>query len=123
LEFICACGAVRDDVAIRKGRNNRKRGGAAELDVARRYGGEKVGPLGLPEDIRGKSWRTQVKTSMRQVPAVWQREFAKMDGQRDGRTPRLILRFTRRGGLPDGRTQDFIVIRGEDWLRWFGKDE
>jgi hypothetical protein len=115
----CACGKLQDDAAVKRGRNNRARGGRAELDIARTYGGEKVGPLGLPEDIRGKSWRTQVKVSQRGVPPAWLREFTKMDTHRDGRTPRLILRFTRQGV----RAQDFVVIRGEDWLAWFGKDE
>ena len=119
------CGLFYEDFVARqrRNRNNRKRGGRTELAVARTYGGEKVGPLGLPEDIRGKSWRTQVKVSQRSVPPMWQREFAKMATQRDGRTPRLILRFTRSGGLAQGRTQDFIVIRGEDWLSWFGRDD
>jgi len=103
----------------KRGRNNRKRGGGAELDVARTYGGEKVGPLGLPEDIRGKLWRTQVKVSQREAPPMWRAEFAKLAGQRDGRTPRLILRFTRQGV----KSEDYIVVRGSDWLEWFGKDE
>lgn len=45
------CGRdIRPD-AQRRGRNNRKRGGKAELDVARAIGGEKVGPLGHPWDV------------------------------------------------------------------------
>jgi hypothetical protein len=124
-EDCIGCGLLLHDYQTRqrRNRNNRKRGGRTELAVARTYGGEKVGPLGLPEDVRGKSWRTQVKVSQRSVPPMWQREFDKMATQRDGRTPRLILRFTRSGGLAQGRTQDFIVIRGSDWLDWFGRDE
>ena len=56
------CGAPRNAVTVRRGRNNRSRGNRAELTVARKYGGEKTGPLGGPEDIRGAEWRTQVKT-------------------------------------------------------------
>jgi hypothetical protein len=117
----CACGQPFDPGAARRGRNNRARGGRAELDIARTYGGEKVGPLGLPEDIRGKSWATQVKVSQRTPPPMWLREFGKLAG--GSRTPRLILRFSRQGGLPHDRTQDFVVVRGEDWLSWFGRDE
>ena len=116
---ICTlCAKVDYTGASRRGRNNRKRGGRAELDIARTYGGEKVGPLGLPEDIRGKQWATQVKVSQRAAPSTWQREFAKLDTT-SGRTPRLILRFTKQGV----KAQDFVVIRGEDWLAWFGRDE
>jgi len=115
------CGLTRADYEARqrRGRNNRSRGNRSELDVARTYGGEKVGPLGLPEDIRGKLWRTQVKVSQREAPPMWRAEFAKLAGQRDGRTPRLILRFTRQGV----KAEDYIVVRGEDWLEWFGRDE
>ena len=115
---LCVTCGVEQGPSTRRGRNNRKRGGAAELDIARTYGGEKVGPLGLPEDIRGKTWATQVKVSQRAAPPAWLREFTKLDTT-SGRTPRLILRFSRQGV----KAQDFVVIRGEDWLAYFGKDE
>jgi hypothetical protein len=66
----CACGQPFDPGAARRGRNNRARGGRAELDIARTYGGEKVGPLGLPEDIRGKIYATQVKSHVG-LPPRW----------------------------------------------------
>lgn len=113
------CGKVQDVAATRRGRNNRARGGRAELAVSRMYGGEKVGPLGLGEDIRGKTWATQVKVSQRTPPPMWLREFAKLANRSDGRTPRLILRFTRQGI----KAEDFVVIRGKDFLDWYGKDE
>jgi hypothetical protein len=67
----CACGAVKDAAASRRGRNNRKRGGHHELDVARRYGGRKVGPLGGPWDIEGEEYVTQVKTHRGLPPRWW----------------------------------------------------
>jgi hypothetical protein len=114
------CQKIQNE-SSRRGRNNRKRGGKAELDIARTYGGEKVGPLGLPEDIRGKVFATQVKVSQRAAPPMWLREFAKLEA--GARTPRLILRFTRQGGLATDRTQDFVVMRGSDFLDFFGRDE
>jgi hypothetical protein len=148
----CACGAVRDDAAVKRGRNNRARGNRGELTAARKYGGEKVGPLGLPEDIRGKEWRTSVKTIAGPPPATWSvtaewREWwAALGVDYDGhRWPRLLLVYR-----PSGRNRDFFVVprrvadlnwgglwqirhgwlvddyfvvRGEDWLAWFGKDE
>jgi hypothetical protein len=117
----CSVCGKKQDESSRRGRNNRKRGGKAELDIARTYGGEKVGPLGLPEDIRGKVFATQVKVSQRAAPPMWLREFAKLEA--GARTPRLILRFTRQGGLATDRTQDFVVMRGSDFLDFFGRDE
>jgi hypothetical protein len=117
--IVCHLAEADFEARQKRGRNNRSRGNRSELDVARTYGGEKVGPLGLPEDIRGKLWRTQVKVSQREAPPMWRAEFAKLAGQRDGRTPRLILRFARQGV----KSEDYIVVRGSDWLDWFGRDE
>ena len=51
-EYACIrCGHVRQPVASKRGRNNRKRGVSDELAVARLLGGEKIGPLGLPWDV------------------------------------------------------------------------
>lgn len=56
------CGKPKDSVRSRRGRNNRKRGNAAELDVARAVGGRKVGPLGHPWDVEMPGYcRIQVK--------------------------------------------------------------
>ena len=113
------CGAYRDDAASRRGRTNRSRGNHHELAVSRLYGGEKTGPLGGPEDIRGAEWRSQVKTHQRLAPAEWAKAFAGMDTQHDARTPRLVLRYLRAGVAAD----DYIVVRGRDWLERFGRDE
>ncbi len=119
--WACArCGAIRDDAASRRGRNNRARGNRAELAVARRFGGEKTGPLGQPEDIRGREWRTQVKTHQGLPPARWRAVFAALDTQHDARLPRLIERYLPGQGIA---ADDYIIVRGADWLAWFGKDE
>lgn len=60
--FCIRCGRERDDARARLGRNNRKRGGAEELVIARKLGGQKVGPLGLPHDVVVPGYlRVQVK--------------------------------------------------------------
>lgn len=63
------CGAIKDEARSRRGRSSRARGNRHELLAARRYGGEKTGPLGGPEDIRGE-WQTQVKTHQG-LPPRW----------------------------------------------------
>jgi hypothetical protein len=119
IDGVCPCGAVEDEVRTRRNRNNRSRGSRAELAVAREYGGEKVGPLNLPEDVRGKSWRTQVKVTQRPVPAMWAKSFRGMDSHKDERTARIIIRHTR----PGAGHEDFVIVRGKDWLDWFGRDD
>ena len=114
-----ACLQVLDAVMVKRGRNNRKRGNSHELSVARKYGGEKVGQLGLPEDIRSTEYRTQVKTHQRPAPGEWRKAFAALEAVSDNRTPRLIVRFLS-PGLP---ADDYIIIRGSAWLDRFGTDE
>jgi hypothetical protein len=56
------CGRDIPATVSRQSRNNRKRGGAAELAVAKRIGAAKMGPLGLPWDVEKPGWiRLQVK--------------------------------------------------------------
>lgn len=56
------CGKPKDEAASRQNRNNRKRGGKAELDVAKTLNARKMGPLGLPWDVEHAGWiRLQVK--------------------------------------------------------------
>jgi hypothetical protein len=66
--WTCACGHHADPVRLKINRNNRKRGNGHEPKVAALYGGEPVGALKLPEDIRGKEYRTQVKTRVGLAP-------------------------------------------------------
>lgn len=62
-EGLCTrCGHTFAPAQQRKGRNNRARGGRAELDVARQLEGHKMGPLGLPWDVEVEGYmRLQVK--------------------------------------------------------------
>ncbi len=62
-DWACSrCGRLKDPVLSRRGKNNRKRGNAAELDVARAIGGQKMGPLGLPWDVEVAGYaRLQVR--------------------------------------------------------------
>ena len=56
------CGKVKDPATSRRGKNNRLRGNAAELVVARNVGGRKVGPLGHPWDVEMPGYaRLQVR--------------------------------------------------------------
>jgi hypothetical protein len=56
------CGAIRDEARARRGRNNRKRGNAEELTVARAVGGRKVGQMQQPWDVEMPGYaRLQVK--------------------------------------------------------------
>jgi hypothetical protein len=69
------CGKARDRELIRRNRNNRKRGNAAEPVVAATVGGRAVGPLKLPWDVEMPGYaRLQVRKyatpeSLRKVAA------------------------------------------------------
>jgi hypothetical protein len=99
------CGRLRDVAVSRRSRNNRARGGRAELDVARTIGGEKVGPLGHPWDVTLPGYmRLQVKKLARwpslaavigwmaAIPAGNEmRAVAVVEAAGPGRKPRRLL--------------------------------
>lgn len=116
-----ACDKAIDPEAQARGRRARSRGNGHELKAARLYGGEKTGPLGKIEDIRGAEFSTQVKTRQGLAPAQWRSIFSQMDAaDLKGRTPRLLLRFLPGPGIP---ADDYFVVRGSDWLDRWGRDE
>ena len=56
------CGRIKNEALSRRGRTNRQRGNREELTVARKIGGRKMGPLGLPWDVEMPGYaRLQVK--------------------------------------------------------------
>lgn len=112
------CHRAKDVARSRRGKQSRNYGNRAELDVARRYGGTKVGHAGGPVDVRGRDFATQVKTHRRRPPAEWTTAFAKLEATTD-RIPRLLLRFVQVGQPPI----DYVVLPAKAWLDWFGKDD
>ncbi len=116
--WVCSrCHAVRDPIRSRRGKQSRNYGNRAELAVARKYGGEKIGHAGGPVDVRGKDFNTQVKTHRRTPPREWVGVFNAMAANRE-RIPRLLLRFVT-GAAPI----DYFVFQADDFLDWFGRDE
>jgi hypothetical protein len=112
------CHTIRDEARSRRGKQSRNYGNRAELSAARKYGGQKIGHAGGPVDIRGADFNTQVKTHRRLPPLEWRKAFSAMEGKGE-RYPRLLLRFVQGPGLPP---IDYMVIPGDVWLDWFGKD-
>jgi hypothetical protein len=112
-----ACGTVVTTEQQRKGRTVREYALRAELDAAHRYGGSKTNDGG-PVDIEGRDWLTQMKTKRAAPPVMWVRSFNAMWGG-GVRIPRLLLRYVQGPGKPP---IDFFVVRGTDWINWFGRD-
>ena len=117
MRVLVACefsGTVRDDVATRRGKNNRKRGNAEELTVARKLGGRKMGPLGLPWDVEIPDYmRLQVKklASWPSLAAV----VALIDAIPAGRDMRgVALIQPGRGG------RRLLVLDLDEFARWHG---
>lgn len=113
------CGIIRDETRSRRGRQSRNYGNRAELSASRKYGGTKVGHVGGPVDVRGAEWNLQVKTHRRLPPLEWTKAFQAMAGKGE-RLPRLLLRFVMGPGVPPA---DYMVIPGDVWLDWFGRDD
>jgi hypothetical protein len=113
------CGIVRDPVRSRRGKSSRRLGHDQERRAERVYGWEKIGERGEKTDLRGRMFKVQQKASRRPPPALIRDTFAGLEATRDGRIPALLLSFIR-PGVP---TEDYILIRGADWLDLHGRDE
>ena len=112
------CGAWYDEARSRRGRSSRRLGNDQERRAEKRYGWEKIGERGEKTDLRGRMFKVQQKASRRPTPALFRDVFAGLDATRDGRVPLLLMSYVRAGV----GTEDFIVVRGSDWLELHGRD-
>lgn len=118
--WTCArCPAIRDETRARRGKSSRRLGHDGERRSEKRYGWRKVGEYGGITDLEGTLAIVQQKTSRRAPPVAWKSIFAALEGRSGGRIPLILHSFVRAGV----DTEDFIVIRGRDWLQLHGKDE
>ena len=108
---------ARSSATVR-GRSSRRLGNDQERRAEKRYGWEKIGERGEKTDLRGRMFKVQQKASRRPTPALFRDVFAGLDATRDGRVPLLLLSYVRAGV----GTDDFIVVRGSDWLELHGRD-
>jgi hypothetical protein len=53
------------------------------------------------------------------APLRWRGIFRELDTVNDGRIPAILLSFVR-AGVP---VDDYIIVRGRDWLALHGRDE
>lgn len=113
------CGKAKDEVRSRRGKSNRRLGADQERRIERVYGPRKVGEYGDPVDHLGRLGKWQSK-SHRTAPPKWLAgPLARMAGIRDDLVPLLILSYVRQGKP----TEDFVIVRGCDWLALHGRDE
>ena len=104
---------------VARGRSSARMGKDQERRAERRYGWEKVGELGGKADLVGRLAKVQQRSTRRRAPAMWREAFAGLDAIPDGRVPLLLLSFVRQG-VP---VEDYVVVRGSDWLELHGRDE
>lgn len=118
--FECSrCGRVQDLALSRRGKSSRRLGHDQERRAERVYGWEKIGERGQMTDLRGRMFKVQQKASRRQAPALFRAVFPALDATRDQRIPAILLSFVKAGV----GTEDYVVIRGRDWLDLHGRDE
>ena len=108
------------DGIARRNRNNRKRGTAAELDMAKMLGGRKVGPLGQPWDVEVPGYsRLQVK-KLATMPSL-NRVATLLDAIPP--TPELrgvvVVEASGRGR----KARSFVVFYADEYARWHGGGE
>ena len=118
VEWCVRCHRHRDIARSRRGKSSRRLGNDQERRAEKRYGWEKIGERGEKTDLRGRMFKVQQKASRRPTPALFRDVFAGLDATRDGRVPLLLMSYVRAGV----GTEDFIVVRGSDWLELHGRD-
>jgi hypothetical protein len=115
----CQCGHEFDPTTVRRGRSSRRLGSDGERRSEKRYGWRKTGEFGGIDDLVGKLCIVQQKTTRAAAPAKWKGIFARLDERAAGRVPLILLSFVKAGV----DTEDFVLVRGRDWLALHGTDE
>jgi len=109
------CGRRFDEVAAKRGRNNRARGNAIEREVAAKLGMRRVGQFGGPDDIAGELFRVQVKSGGSFSERYWQ--WLRAVPATAGQTRLLVV--TDAPG-PGHRRRAIVVLDLDDWLELHG---
>jgi hypothetical protein len=117
-EYRCKlCSALRDDIASRRGKNNRNRGNGFEREVAAKLGGHRVGMYGDKVDVEVPGWlRVQTKNGAA-YPALLDRWLRAIPFQAD------LLRAVVIGDAPGPGhpRRSLIVLDLEEFASWYGK--
>jgi hypothetical protein len=105
-DYRCACGKLRDDAAVKRGRTSLRAGKDAERAIAKAYGGTRTGMYGGPDDVLvGELFVVQSKAGGWFSTRYWN-ELAKLP-RTGGRIPTLIVSDRPGTGHPVRR----LVIR------------
>jgi hypothetical protein len=112
------CGRLQDLALSRRGKSSRRLGSDGERRSEKRYGWVKTGEFGGIDDLVGTMHVVQQKTTRSSPPLRWKGIFARLDERAAGRIPLILLSFVKAGV----DTEDFVVVRGKDWLALHGKD-
>jgi hypothetical protein len=117
--MVCAnCLTPKDEARSRRGKSSRRLGNDGERRSEKRYGWTKTGEFGGIDDLVGTLHVVQQKTTRAAPPLRWKGIFARLDERAAGRIPLILLSFVRAGV----DTEDFVIVRGKDWLALHGKD-
>lgn len=110
------CGKPRDEVAAKRNKRNRQRGGAFERTVAKKLGGRKTGPLGGRDDVMvGELFAIQTKRAQRFALTEARTYLADLRRTYPMRTPLVVHALPgERGGV--------VILDLESWVELHGKD-
>lgn len=112
-----SCGAIKDEAATRKGRNNRARGNSYERDVARRLGGTRIGQYGGSSDVQTGELNIQCKVGSYFPERIWRWLDAL---PADGRLPMVVI-----GDAPGAghKRRELVCLDLDDFIDLLGGNE
>lgn len=117
--FCRRCNKPKDDLAARRGKNNRARGNAIEREVGKSLGLRRVGQFGGPTDLgeTGDMFAVQVKSGGSFSERFWQ--WLKAVPVAADQTAILVV--TDAPG-PGHKRRAVVVVDLTDWVLLHGKD-
>jgi hypothetical protein len=113
------CLTVRDDAKARRGRNNRKRGNAIELAVAKAVGGKRTGQYGGKDDVLADAlFAYQVKSRQTGAFPGWM--TTELDVLRTARQDREPVLVVAEAPGPGRKARRLYVVDEKTWLALHG---
>jgi len=110
----CACGAIQDPAASRRGKSARNRGNAFEREVAAALGVRRVGQYGSPTDVEGDWIAVQCKVGAAFPERLW----GWLPAARGDQLRAVVI-----GDAPgsSGKRRVLIALDFAKFCAWFGK--
>jgi hypothetical protein len=110
------CGALRDEAAARRGKNNRQRGNSIERELGKKLGMARTGQFGGKDDLSNALFKAQVKSGGYFSERQW--AWLKSVPVQAGQTALLVIADT---PGPGKKRRAMVILDLDDWRELHGE--